>query len=110
MSDERMRELARRARKTDDPVAELRSWVEARRSGALPEAAGVLVDRLSRGELDRERLALAAYAAHPGALALMMEETAYYAALAGDLAAVHVALGEEPGSYLEIDAWLLGLR
>ncbi|HZU97316.1 MAG TPA: hypothetical protein VFF73_11515 [Planctomycetota bacterium] len=109
MSDERLRELARRARKNDDPVAELRAWVEARRSGALPEPAGALVDRLSRGELDRERVALAAYAAHEGALALLDEETASYSALVGDLGAVHVALGDAC-TYHDLLAWIPGLR
>jgi hypothetical protein len=109
MTDEKIRDYQRKARAGHDPVAELRGWVEAARKGALPHPdSAPLVERLARGALDRERLALAAYAGHKGALPLVYEETVEFAAFAGDLEAVHVVDGDDV-SYRDLAGWLGGL-
>lgn len=109
MTDERLRDDERRARVTGDPVAECRWWVERARSGQLthPDAVA-LVERMARGELDRERLALAAYAGHVGALALVEAETMTYAASVGDPEAVRLVHGDDVG-YAGLGAWVAGL-
>jgi Uma2 family endonuclease len=57
MTDEKIRDYQRKARAGQDPVAELHAWVEAARKGALPHPdSAPLVERLARGELERERL------------------------------------------------------
>jgi hypothetical protein len=68
VSDERLRELERRALASDDPSDRARLALERLRLGTpfeqLPvdEGAALLLDRASRGELDEDRLRLAAYA------------------------------------------------
>jgi hypothetical protein len=109
MTDEKIRDYQRKARAGHDPVAELRGWVEAARKGALPHPdSAPLVERLARGELDRERLALAAYAGHQGALALIGEETEAHARSVGGQGAVKV-IRRNDVTYREIIGWLSGV-
>ncbi len=104
VTDERIRDYERKASAGRDPVSELRAWVEAARRGLLHRDATALVERMGRGDLARESVELAAYAGHPGALALLSEETAERAP--GD--AFHVVSRDEV-SYGDLRAWLPGL-
>lgn len=110
VTDERIREFQRRARAQRDEVSELRGWAEAARSGVLPHEAVAIVERVGRGALDRERLALAAYAGEKGALPLLEEETAEYAAFVGDVGAVNVAFRDPDVSSRDVTSWLRGLE
>jgi hypothetical protein len=109
MTDEKIRDYQRKARAGDDPVAELHAWVEAARKGALPHPdSAPLVERLARGEIDRERLVLAAYAGHEGALALVGEEADEHARSASGPEAPPVVRGDDV-SFPALTAWFAGL-
>lgn len=95
MSDERLRDLERRALASNDPSDRARIALERLRLGAtfdqLPveEGAALLLDRASRGELDEDRLRLAAYAGSPHARAALG--------------------GSAPGEQVELGFWCSGL-
>ncbi len=68
------------------------------------------MDRVARGDLERERLVLAAYSGDPRALLLVGEEAAEYASFICDgLGAVHVTLNDELVAFDDLREWSRGL-
>lgn len=94
MSDARLREAERRWREGGRLDDRLRWWSERARTGDLPAGAEALVLAVATGDLDAERIELAAYLGDERARALAGEEVVDRVASGGKDGALRVALDE----------------
>lgn len=110
MSDARLREAERRWREGGRLDDRLRWWCERARAGDLPAGAEALVVAVSTGDLDTERIELAAYLGDERARALAGEEVVERVAYGGSDGALRVAVGEVGVHLDDVLDWIGELR
>lgn len=111
MSDARLREAERRWREGGRLDDRLRWWSERARAGDLPAGAEALVVAVSTGDLDPDRVELAAYLGDERARALAGEEVVERVAYGGSEGALRVAHDDAPELRLDdVLDWIGELR
>jgi hypothetical protein len=110
VSDARLREAERRWREGGRLDDRLRWWSERARAGDLPAGAEALVVAVSTGDLDPDRVELAAYLGDERARALAVEEVVERVAYGGSDGALRVALDEDGLRLDDVLDWIGELR